>query len=351
MLAELVDHVIGVDPDRDWITVALIEARTSGAVATDRFPATSGGYRDAVEWADAHSEASERAWVIEGTASYGRGLTMTLQHRGEWVIEFDRAERKAAKDGAKSDALDAIRAGREALGRTRLAEPRAHSGMREAIRVHTVTRAAAVRARTAAINELKALVVTADESLRHELRGLRTERLVERCARFRDVAGRDLDRRCTRAAIRALARRIEHLDGEVADHDRALKRLLDEAAPQLIAERGIGYVTAAAFYLAWSHPGRCRNEAAYARLSGSAPIEATSGQSQNRHRLNRGGDRQLNRALYFVAVTRQRCCPTTKAYIARRTSEGMTEREAIRCIKRFIARQVWRLLEHPPITT
>ena len=276
---------------------------------------------------------------------------MTLQHRGEWVIEFDRAERKAAKDGAKSDALDAIRAGREALGRTRLAEPRAHSGMREAIRVHTVTRAAAVRARTAAINELKALVVTADESLRHELRGLRTERLIERCARFRDVAGRDLDRRCTRAAMRALARRIEHLDGEVADHDRALKRLLDEAAPQLIAERGIGYVTAAAFYLAWSHPGRCRNEAAYARLSGSAPIEATSGQSQNRHRLNRGGDRQLNRALYFVAVTRQRCCPTTKAYIARRTSEGMTEREAIRCIKRFIARQVWRLLEHPPITT
>ena len=109
MLAELVDHVVGVDPDRDWITVALIEARTSGVLTTDRFPATSGGYRDAVEWADAHSEASERAWVIEGTASYGRGLTVTLQHRGEWVIEFDRAERKATRDGAKSDALDAIR--------------------------------------------------------------------------------------------------------------------------------------------------------------------------------------------------------------------------------------------------
>jgi transposase len=150
--------------------------------------------------------------------------------------------------------------------------------------------------------------------------------------------------------MRALARRITHLDAEVADHDRVLKRLLDQAAPQLLAERGIGYVTAAAFYLAWSHPGRCRNEAAYARLSGSAPIEATSGQSQNRHRLNRGGDRQLNRALYFVAITRQRCCPLTKAYITRRTSAGMTEREAIRCIKRFIARRVWRLLEHPPIT-
>jgi transposase len=351
MLAELVDHVIGVDPDRDWITVALIDARTSGVLATDRFPANSGGYRDAVEWADAHGAASERAWVIEGTASYGRGLTVMLQRAGEWVLEFDRAERKATRDGAKSDALDAIRAAREALGRARLAEPRAHSGMREAIRVHSVTRAAAVRARTAAINELKALVVTADDTLRHELRGLRTAKLVERCVRFRDVAGRDLDQGCTRAAMRALARRITHLDAEVADHDRVLKQLLDQAAPQLIAERGIGYVTAAAFYLAWSHPGRCRNEAAYARLSDSAPIEATSGQSQNRHRLNRGGDRQLNRALYFVAVTRQRCCPLTKTYITRRTSEGMTEREAIRCIKRFIARRVWRLLEHPPITS
>jgi transposase len=350
MLAELVDHVVGVDPDRDWITVALLEARTSGVLATERFAATGDGYRDAVLWADARSVASERAWVVEGTASYGRGLTMMLQRRGEWVLEFDRAERKATKDGAKSDALDAVRAGREALGRKRLAEPRAHTGVREAIRVHSVTRAAAVRAHTAAINELKALVVTSDEELRRELRGLRTEHLVARCARFREIVARDVDQRCTRAAMRALARRIQHLDGEVADHDRALKQLLDEAAPQLIAERGIGYVTAAAFYLAWSHPGRCRNEAAYARLAGSAPIEATSGQSQNRHRLNRGGDRQLNRALYLVAITRQRCCPTTKAYIARRTGEGMTEREAIRCIKRFIARRVWRLLEHPRIT-
>lgn len=346
MLAELVDHVVGVDPDRDWITVALLEARTSGVLATERFPATGDGYRDAVLWADGHTVESERAWVIEGTASYGRGLTVMLQRRGEWAIEFDRAERKAAKDGAKSDALDAIRAGREALGRKRLAEPRAHTGMREAIRVHSVTRAAAVRARTAAINELKALVVTVDDELRRQLRGLCTNKLVARCARFRDVSHRDVDQRCTRAAMRALARRIEHLDDEVADHDRALKQLLDEAAPQLIAERGIGYVTAATFYLAWSHPGRCHNEAAYARLSGSAPIEATSGQTQNRHRLNRGGDRQLNRALYLVAITRQRCCPTTKAYIARRTAEGKTERETIRCLKRFIARRVWRLLEH-----
>jgi len=126
--------------------------------------------------------------------------------------------------------------------------------------------------------------------------------------------------------MRALARRIQHLDAEVDEHDRVLRDLLDEAAPQLIAERGIGYITAAEFYVAWSHPGRCRSEAAFARLGGTAPVEATSGQNQTRHRLSRGGDRQLNRALHLVAVTKRRCDPTTQAYIARR---------------------VWRLLEHP----
>lgn len=349
MLAELVDHVIGVDPDRDWITVAALDAHTSGVVATDRFPASRDGYRNAIVWADAHSTASERAWVIEGTSSFGRGLTMALQHDDELVVEFDRPIRKATKDGAKSDALDAIRAAREALGRDKLAQPRAHDGHREAIRVHQVARAAAVRARTAAVNELKAFVVTADDELRSELRGLRTPKLVDRCARFRDSDRRDVDDRCTRMAMRALARRIAHLDGEIADHNRALKSLIDHVAPQLVAERGVGYVTAAAFYLAWSHPGRCRNEAAFARLGGVAPIEATSGQNQTRHRLCRGGDRQLNRALYLVAITRQRCCPMTQAYIGRRTSEGKTEREAIRCLKRYIARRVWRLLEHPEL--
>ena len=345
MLAELVDHVIGVDPDRDWITVAALDSRTSGVLATDRFAAT----RDAMAWADAHTVESERAWVIEGTASYGRGLTMALHARDELVIEFDRPMRKATRDGAKSDALDAIRAARAALGRDKLNQPRAHHGIREAIRVHTVARAGAVRARTAAVNELKAFIVTADEQLRSELRGLRTNKIVERCSRFRDSAKRGLDERSTRNATRSLARRVRHLEAEIAEHDAALKTLIDRAAPQLIAERGVGYVTAAAFYLAWSHPGRCHSEAAFARLGGTAPVEVTSGQNQDRHRLNRGGDRQLNRALYFVTVTRQRCCPVTQDYLARRTSEGKTEREAIRCLKRFIARRVWRLLEHPEL--
>jgi transposase len=349
MLAELVDHVIGVDPDRDRITLAVLEAHTSGVVAEGRFPATGDGYQEAIVFVDGHSVETERAWVIEGSAGFGRGLTVALAGRGEWVLEFDRPTRKT-KDGAKSDALDAIRAAREMLGRNRLSVPRAHEGVREAIRVHAVTRAGAVRARTAAINELKALIVTADEALRGELRGLRTSGQVAACAKFRDRPHAAVHERATRTAMRSLAQRIQLLDGEIDEHDRALRKLLDQAAPQLIAERGIGYITAAAFYLAWSHPGRCHSEAAFARLGGTSPVPATSGQNQTRHRLNRGGDRQLNRALYLVAVTKQRCDPATKTYIARRVAEGKTEREAIRCIKRSLARRVWRLLEHPPIT-
>lgn len=349
MLAELVQHVIGVDPDRDWITLAVVDARTTGVIAQGRFRATAGGYADAIDFVDGHSIDTERAWAVEGTASYGRGLTMALTRRGEWVIEFDRPTRKT-KDGAKSDALDAVRAARETLGRTRLSTPRAHDGVREAIRVHAVTRAGAVRARTGAINELKAMIVSADEELRGPLRGLRTSHQVAHCARFRDGTQSTVERRGTRLAMRALARRIEHLNDEIDDHNKALKALLEQAAPQLLAERGIGYITAAEFYLAWSHPGRCRSEAAFARLGGTSPVEATSGQNQTRHRLNRGGDRRLNRALYHVAITKRRCDPATKVYIDHRVADGKTERDAIRCLKRYLARRIWRLLEHPPIT-
>ncbi len=346
MLTEMVDHVIGIDPDRDWITAAVVDAKTTGIVSSARFRADSSGYDETMAWAYVYTVAGERAWAVEGTASYGRGVTAALSKAGEWVIEFDRPDHKASKDGAKTDELDAVRAAREALGRDKVRVPRAHDGHREAIRVHMVTRAAAVRTRTAAINELKALVVTAPDGLRSDLRNLTTPRLVDKCAGFRDTPSRPVAERCTRNTMRLLARRIQHLNDEVTVHDTALKCLIDEAAPQLVAEFGIGYVTAAMFYIAWSHHGRCRNEAAYARLGGTSPIPATSGQTQDRHRLNRRGDRQLNNALYIVALSRIRTDPETKAYKAKRLAEGKTDREINRCLKRYIARRVWRLLEH-----
>ncbi len=155
MLAELVDHVIGIDPDRDWITAAVVEANTAGVLATARFRANAAGYRQVAVWADEYSTATERAWAIEGTASYGRGLTAALARDGEWVVEFDRATQKPAKDGSKTDELDAIRAARETLGRAKLASPRAHRGFREALRVHAVARDSAVRARTAVTTNSK----------------------------------------------------------------------------------------------------------------------------------------------------------------------------------------------------
>jgi transposase len=214
--------------------------------------------------------------------------------------------------------------------------------------VHTVTRAGVIRARTAATNELKALVVTAPDELRSDLRNLTTRQLVATCAGFRSSRSRTVSRQGTQLTMRALAQRIGHLNDEIAEHDQVITELLDEVAPQLLDEVGIGPVSAATFVLAWSHHGRCRNGAAFARLAGVAPLPATSGQSQNRHRLNRGGDRQLNNALYVVAIARTNYHQPTRDYRDKRRSEGKTDREIRRCLKRYIARRVWRLLEHPP---
>lgn len=342
MLAELVDHVIAIDPDRDRVTAAVVVATTTGVVATECFPATKAGYADLLEFADEHTEAGERAFVIEGTGSYGAGATRALEGAGEWVLEFARSSEKR-RGRAKSDVLDAIEMGREALGRDRLAVPRA-AGEREAIRVHHVAREGAVRARTAAINGLKALVVTAPEALRGELRGVRTEALVRRCATLRDAPSRPLDERATRQALKAIARRILDLEAEIAVHEAAIRPLLRAQAPELLAEHGVGEWATAQLLISWSHPGRCRSEAAFANLGGGAPIEASSGQTK-RHRLNRGGDRQLNRALHVIAVTRMRSCERTKAYVARRRAEGKSDREIRRCLKRYIARRMFRLLE------
>ena len=151
-------------------------------------------------------------------------------------------------------------------------------------------------------------------------------------------------------ALRSLAPRIKTLTAEAADLQTSIRGLVEAVAPHLLDQPGVGPITAAQIYIAWSHPGRCRNEAAFARLAGVAPLEASSGQN-TRHRLNRRGDRQLNRALHTIAVTRSRYCPHTQAYIAKRTAEGKTPREAQRCLKRYIARQIYRLLQHPKINT
>lgn len=347
MLAEMVDHVIGVDPDRDRVTAVIVDSKTKGELADAAFPTTPAGYRALVEWADAESQADARVWSIEGAGSYGAGLCATLQAAGEWVLEFDHPSTQSDKDGSKSDGLDAARAAREVLGRKKLSQPRSR-GTREGIRTLLVARRGAKQARVAAINGLKALVITAPVELREQLRDLTAAGLVSACRRMRINDGLDDETAGTKAAMRHLARRVAGLDEELADIDRQLKVLVAKTAPQLLAEYGVGPVTAAQVIVSWSHAGRCRDEGAFARLGGVAPIPANSGQTQHRHRLNRGGDRHLNNALHTIVLTRVRDHPETRAYIARRVGEGLTAREARRCLKRYLARRLYRLLENPP---
>jgi transposase len=257
-----------------------------------------------------------------------------------------------ANNGAKTDALDARRAASQALGRPWLSSPRAR-GDREALRVLETVRRGAQTARVAAINELKALVVTAPVDLRDQLQGLTTAALVTKANKFRPgqlTPGTRSEHTATKMAMRSLARRIRTLTTEIAELKTPIGELVTAVAPQLLDQPGIGPITAAQVLIAWSHPRRCRNEAAFARLAGVAPLEASSGQ-HTRHRLNRRGDRQLNRAIHNIAITRTRHCPKTRAYIAKRTSQGKTTREARRCLKRYIARNLYRLLENPPPTT
>jgi transposase len=342
MLAERADYVIGVDTHRDSHSAAAVVAATGIVTARATVAADAFGYRRLLRLARRHARG-RRLWAVESSGSFGAGLSAFLLGHGEWVVEVERPKRPARRNGAKSDELDAVRAAHEALERDHLAQPRAR-GEREAVRVLLVTRRSAIRARTQAINHLKALVITAHEPLRHQLRNTPTAELVERCSRLRTLPSHEPEHRATVLALRHTARRIRALDAEANDLACELAGLVERIVPDLLAETGIGPISAAQLYCSWSHRGRLRNDGAFAMLGGSAPIPASSGQTI-RHRLNRAGDRQLNCALHTIVLTRLQHDPATRAYAARRTAEGKTPREIKRCLKRYLARRVFRILE------
>jgi transposase len=244
---------------------------------------------------------------------------------------------------AKTDQLDALRAAREALAREHLAQPR-QRGAREALRVLLTTRENAMRARTKAICQLKDLVVSAPESLRRPLHALPTAALADRCAHMRSNAAHSVEQRYTILALHTTARRALALEAEAAELEAQLELLVRQTTPMLLDEPGVGPISAAQLLCSWSHVGRLRSEAAFAAMAGVAPIPASSGQV-TRHRLNRPGDRQLNRALHTIIVSRQVHHSETKTYVARRTAEGKSPREIKRCRKRHLARRLFRLLE------
>jgi transposase len=241
---------------------------------------------------------------------------------------------------------DAIRAARSVLTQKRGAMPRS-AGEREALRALTAAREGAAVAKQAGLNQLYALVVTTPEPLRAELRGLSRARLLNRLAAMRPATRRDPELRGTLLALRAVARRVQNLTLEERQLAREIDALVRKLAPQLLDQPGVGTILAAQVLLSWSHRGRLPNEAAFARLAGVAPIPASSGQTI-RYRLDRSGDRKLNRTLHLILLTRKRSHAPTIAYIERRTSEGKTRREATRCLKRYLARNLYRILENPP---
>lgn len=346
MLADEVAFVLGVDTHADSHAVALVEARSQRTSRCLTIPATRRGYRQALRLA-CRQAPGRRVWALEGSGCYGAGLARFLGERGEQVLEVERPARAGRQGRLKSDALDAERAAHQVLAGKAAALPRLGAPT-QALRALLVTRAGAVTACTAALNELRALIVTCPAELRERLQGLSETALLNACARLRP-AQQDSERAALALALRSLAQRVRQLRRESDTLERELHKRVHALAPQLLAQPGVGPISAAAVLVAWSQPGRIRSEAAFARLAGAAPIPASSGKTI-RYRLDRGGDRQLNRALHTIILTRRRCDNDTKAYIARRLSEGKTQREAVRCLKRYLARSLYRTLEATPTT-
>ena len=348
MVADQFDYVVGVDPHRDAHALAVVEVRTGAVVFEATIEADSDGYRRALSLVDEHT-VGRRVFAVEGTGSFGRGLTRFLDSRGERVLEVGRLRRER-RTGAKTDALDAIRAARSVLADPRPATPRA-GGQRQALQALVAAREGAVNAKRAGLCQLRDLLITTPEPLRAELRPLTRARLLQRLAASRPGGRRDPELRGSLLALRSIARRVLQLTAEERELAREIEALTRTLAPQLLDQPGVGPHAAAQIVLSWSHRGRVRDEAAFARLAGVAPIPASSGQTV-RYRLDRSGDRKLNRALHQILITRRRTHPPTIQYIERRLSEGKTRREANRCLKRYIARQLYRLLENgAPATT
>ena len=265
----------------------------------------------------------------------------------EVVIELDRPERAKRRHGAKSDPLDAIRAAREALSRPRLGGPRS-GGARQALSVLLAARRSAVDAGAVAQRQVFSLVIAAPEQVRARFRGQRVPAMIRTAAALRIHPSWDIETTTTVIVLRSLARRAHALSEEAAEHEKALRAIVRSWRPDLLEQLGIGPIVAATVLCAWSHPGRIHSEAAFAMLAGVAPIPANSGQITTRYRLNRYGDRQLNRALHTIVLSRIRYDQATQTYVARRTTEGKATREIKRCLKRYIARDLFRQLESSP---
>jgi transposase len=349
MLADVVDAVIGGDTHRD--THSLEMTTPSGAaLATLTISNDDSGFADALAWIARHAPGPRVVLALEGTRSYGIGLARAASAAGLTVVEVERPRRADRRRG-KSDPIDARLAALAAL-RTpagQLAIPRA-DGDREALRILLSARRELTVTRTGQVNRLRALLLTGDDADRSLARGRLTSERLHAIARRRGQRAATTEQTVRRLEARRLATAIDVATAQLAANREQLMTLVTALAPGLLSHFAIGPVSAAQAIVSWSHPGRCRNDAAFAALAGASPLPASSGRTV-RHRLNRGGDRQLNRALHDIALTRWRACPRTRAYIARRRADGKTDPEIRRALKRYIARELYRALNNENATT
>jgi len=351
MLAETIDAVIGIDTHRDSHEVEIADP-AGRPIAVLRIGNDSAGFARLLAAIAEMAPGPRVAVCIEGTRGYGIGLVRALAAAGLLVLECEQPSRKQRRGKGKSDPIDAHLAVLAALrlDAGKLPVPRA-DGDREALRILLVARQEITEASTAQTGRLRALLLAGDDTDRRAARTTLTQAVLAA------LAGRDLPAHASReqavrqAEIRRLALVLGQARRDLKDNRAQLLAIVEDIAPGLTSRFGVGPVSAAQAIVSFSHPGRCRGEAAYAALAGTSPLPASSGQTV-RHRLNRGGDRALNRAIHAIALVRMRSCPRTRAYLARRTAEGKTRREIRRCIKRYIARELYRQLTHsmnPPV--
>lgn len=328
---------VGVDTHLDAHVAAAVD-QLGRKIAVEEFRADPVGYRALILWAGRLGGID--AFGIEGTGCYGAGLARAVRAAGYRVIEVDRPDRRTRRARGKSDPVDAEAAARAVLGGTATGTPKTRDGHVEAIRALRVARRGAVRIRIQVANQLHALVISAPEPLRQQLRSLPTKQLITTAAALRPGPGLD-PVNATKQALKMLARRHREVDADIDELDQLLAQLVPQACPGLLELFGVGIDTAGALLVtAGDNPDRLHSDPAFASLCGVAPLPATSGKTTNRHRLNRGGDRQANAALYRITLCRLRYDPATRNYLERRTKEGLTKPEIIRCLKRYIAREV-----------
>jgi len=331
----------GVDTHLDVHVAAALDP-IGGLLGVESFAAAPRGYRAMLEWLGAFGTVDKMG--VEGTGAYGAGLARFLRRAGIEVVEVDRPNRQARRTKGKSDSADAVEAARAVLSGRAGGAPKSRDGAVEAIRTLLVAKRSARDARSRALHQMRQLSYTGPDQLRSRLKGLSISDLVAQAAALRPRASGDPVVYATKVSLAALGRRVVALEEEIAGVDELLTDLVTQSAPEMLELFGVGIDTAATLLVtAGDNPERLRSEAAWAHLCGVAPIEASSGKV-TRHRLNRGGDRHANQALWRIVMTRLAWDPRTRAYLERRTKEGRSKREVIRVLKRYVAREVFKHL-------